>query len=1010
MLLSQNGGHLTLRSVWQCLNRKPNCDDVAGVLALVASFAVPQKTETNRCSGNVMQSLGDRSSPTQPCIRGVRLESSFDFLERDDCMIKASAIQAVVRLAQRRDVFCQWQKALEHALIHSYFPVKSQGSQRASMAPLEKLLRLSAVDGYFQLLLVHQKAPTSNEAKSIILRALGSPFAPTSPDSGLLPIGPRFIHLNASWKSALTLLSYAIDVNHEISRNDLEHVSRLCSEQAPPRVAGKLLGLLRRHSVDADEASPPAQRVFCSDLLFCGKWRDVLSRFQGCQQEQLALRDAGSETGVALASRDLWAFQKSFFHCTREKKQKLRSELREALSSLSFDEKLSSKSAELQHQIVSSFHFREVIPQTVPKSLVRFEAGGTSRALSYLLRSPFLELLPFLLLAAASSENEDVLRATRKVVFEPLLKRTSWVTSYCSLGDMIMFGHGVHFLSLLVPLSTHRRIVRELLRPWWVSEDVIRLFSTPALVDSDESSRRMIFAQSVEDHCPLSRLSDIDATLRSWDNFWCSAWIEAMCCVGPLGHSLSIAGVLLSQCCEGSSPHPRCVVSPECAAAVATSIATMVLHSAPLGADFPTSVFFVIPMADGKVSGPQKYFRWLYDESFIAPVKSVDGIREYRTDSWTSPLGMLGGRAFRLASHLPSVPRSHATNCCVQLWRLDVPSLVAFSIKHFCESAPSSHGIAVAARFSSNSSKSDGNGLWASVMYKPSGVSTTLHTRAPSVSAFLAARSFWKRTTDHSQLGPATGGEKVQRCEGADNVSVLAQEGLVNRIDLGTSGLVVAAHSSDALWSLRRTQLVDKASRKVYYALVVHVPPSDRAISSESLWASQSCPLFLLPRGTIGGDVATEGSSFSTRQRYQYAPSYETRPDSKEASTQYTVVESFFPVKGQRSCGFIRSAHYLVRVELVSGKRHQIRQHFSSIHHPLLGDVQYHPRSASPWISRVALHAGEVTVWGDSRPIAQAEVGDAVDEILARRRRTTVLSSLPQDMVEVIRLLRNASA
>ena len=51
-------------------------------------------------------------------------------------------------------------------------------------------------------------------------------------------------------------------------------------------------------------------------------------------------------------------------------------------------------------------------------------------------------------------------------------------------------------------------------------------------------------------------------------------------------------------------------------------------------------------------------------------------------------------------------------------------------------------------------------------------------------------------------------------------------------------------------------------------------------------------------------------------------------PDSKEIRTKYSVISE-------------RDGLSLVEVELLTGRTHQIRAHFSSIGHPLLGDGKY---------------------------------------------------------------------
>ncbi len=61
--------------------------------------------------------------------------------------------------------------------------------------------------------------------------------------------------------------------------------------------------------------------------------------------------------------------------------------------------------------------------------------------------------------------------------------------------------------------------------------------------------------------------------------------------------------------------------------------------------------------------------------------------------------------------------------------------------------------------------------------------------------------------------------------------------------------------------------------------------------------------------------------------------------------------------------------HTLLRVKLETGRTHQIRVHFSSLHMPLAGDDMY--GGARQWIFRQALHCGEVRF---QHPVTNAPV------------------------------------
>jgi pseudouridylate synthase len=84
-------------------------------------------------------------------------------------------------------------------------------------------------------------------------------------------------------------------------------------------------------------------------------------------------------------------------------------------------------------------------------------------------------------------------------------------------------------------------------------------------------------------------------------------------------------------------------------------------------------------------------------------------------------------------------------------------------------------------------------------------------------------------------------------------------------------------------------------------------------------------------------------------------------------------------------------------IELRSGRRHQIRQHFAGIQHPLLGDEKYHPRAASALLKRPALHACEMTC------------AQAMNTIEQRPMKVVISCALPSDMREALCALRGAA-
>ncbi len=122
--------------------------------------------------------------------------------------------------------------------------------------------------------------------------------------------------------------------------------------------------------------------------------------------------------------------------------------------------------------------------------------------------------------------------------------------------------------------------------------------------------------------------------------------------------------------------------------------------------------------------------------------------------------------------------------------------------------------------------------------------------------------------------------------------------GIVHRLDKDTSGLIMVAKNNDSFTYLT-DQLKKRFVERHYLALVQGVMPFNKGMIEE--------PIGRHPKDRKKMAVVQDG---------------------REAKTLYEVKESF-------------SKHSLVECRLVTGRTHQIRVHFSSIHHPLVGDTLY---------------------------------------------------------------------
>ena len=141
--------------------------------------------------------------------------------------------------------------------------------------------------------------------------------------------------------------------------------------------------------------------------------------------------------------------------------------------------------------------------------------------------------------------------------------------------------------------------------------------------------------------------------------------------------------------------------------------------------------------------------------------------------------------------------------------------------------------------------------------------------------------------------------------------------GIVHRIDRMTSGLLVVA-KNDAAHAFLSDQLKTHAVSRVYYALC------------EGNFREDS--------GTVDAPIARHRTD---RKRMAVDPS------GRNAVTHWRVLERFGDVT-------------FLRVELETGRTHQIRVHMSHIKHPIVGDEVYGHAKNKLGVVGQALHAGEL--------------------------------------------------
>ncbi len=146
--------------------------------------------------------------------------------------------------------------------------------------------------------------------------------------------------------------------------------------------------------------------------------------------------------------------------------------------------------------------------------------------------------------------------------------------------------------------------------------------------------------------------------------------------------------------------------------------------------------------------------------------------------------------------------------------------------------------------------------------------------------------------------GPTVGGALLALGIQMSTSGVAERQGIVSRLDVGTSGLMVLTKTEIA-YSRMKQAFRDRKVDKTYHALVQGRPDPSA--------------------GTIDAPIGRH-----PKHEYKFTVSNEGKP----SVTHYKTLEAF-------------KAASLLEIELETGRTHQIRVHFSAFKHPLVGDTLY---------------------------------------------------------------------
>ena len=168
--------------------------------------------------------------------------------------------------------------------------------------------------------------------------------------------------------------------------------------------------------------------------------------------------------------------------------------------------------------------------------------------------------------------------------------------------------------------------------------------------------------------------------------------------------------------------------------------------------------------------------------------------------------------------------------------------------------------------------------------------------------------------------GPTVVGGLAAMGQNVATSGAAERQGIVHRLDVGTTGLMVVAKSELAYSALKRAFREREVDKRYHAVVQGHLDPL---------------------RGTIDAPIDRHPTA-----DYRYA----VMSSGKPSVTHYDTLEAF-------------RAASLVDVKLETGRTHQIRVHFSALRHPCVGDLTYGADptlAARLGLNRQWLHAREL--------------------------------------------------
>ena len=194
--------------------------------------------------------------------------------------------------------------------------------------------------------------------------------------------------------------------------------------------------------------------------------------------------------------------------------------------------------------------------------------------------------------------------------------------------------------------------------------------------------------------------------------------------------------------------------------------------------------------------------------------------------------------------------------------------------------------------------------------------------------------------------------ELLEKFPDLKNVGNPPRYGTVHRLDKDTSGIILIAKNNKALDFFQK-QFKDRNVTKKYIALVIGEIQRDK--------------------GKIETLIGRSQKNKKKQKAYLFTEPEAQRKGLREAITEYKILEKF-------------KEYTLVEIQPKTGRKHQIRCHFTFLNHPIVGDKIYsfkNPKTLKN-LKRQFLHASylKIKLLNKKEKEFKSEIPNELNQIL----------------------------